>query len=233
MRILFVRHGEPDYARDCLTDEGLRQAEAAAERLAGEGISRVYASPMGRASQTAACTAKRLGLAVEVLDFMHEITWGGPGLPMAGHPWTLSDWMIDREDFDFHAADWRAHPYFRDNAALRDYDRVTAAFDGLLAEWGWQRAGTRYRCVGGGEETVAVFSHGGSGGCVLAHLLSLPLPWVLSVMPFDFTSVIALDFPARQGECVHPRLELFNDCRHIRVAPSHPALQQRPDGEDG
>ena len=28
MRIVFVRHGEPDYARDCLTEEGARQAAA-------------------------------------------------------------------------------------------------------------------------------------------------------------------------------------------------------------
>ena len=35
MRILFIRHGEPDYARDCLTDEGRRQAEAAVRRIVG------------------------------------------------------------------------------------------------------------------------------------------------------------------------------------------------------
>ena len=39
MRFIFVRHGEPDYAHDCLTDTGRVQAAAAAERLAGEGIS--------------------------------------------------------------------------------------------------------------------------------------------------------------------------------------------------
>ena len=33
MRIVFVRHGEPDYARDCLTETGREQAAAAAERL--------------------------------------------------------------------------------------------------------------------------------------------------------------------------------------------------------
>ena len=74
MRILFVRHGEPDYARDCLTEEGARQAAAAAERLAGEGIRRIYASPCGRARETAAYTARRLGLPVEVLPFMRMPT---------------------------------------------------------------------------------------------------------------------------------------------------------------
>ena len=31
MRIIFVRHGEPDYENDCLTETGRRQAAAAAE----------------------------------------------------------------------------------------------------------------------------------------------------------------------------------------------------------
>ena len=33
MRIIFVRHGEPDYKNDCLTAEGHIQAEAVAKRL--------------------------------------------------------------------------------------------------------------------------------------------------------------------------------------------------------
>ena len=64
MRIIFVRHGEPDYARDCLTPTGKRQAAAAARRLEREGIQEIYASPMGRARETAQFTADLLG------DFM-------------------------------------------------------------------------------------------------------------------------------------------------------------------
>jgi len=33
MRIIFVRHGHPNYEKDCLTELGHRQAEAAAQRL--------------------------------------------------------------------------------------------------------------------------------------------------------------------------------------------------------
>ena len=36
MRIVFVRHGEPDYEHDCLTPLGRLQARAAAERLREE-----------------------------------------------------------------------------------------------------------------------------------------------------------------------------------------------------
>ena len=86
MRIIFIRHGEPNYEKDCLTETGKKQAAACAERLEREGIAEIYASPMGRAAETASFTAKRLGLPVHTLDFMHEISWGGPGIPQEGHP---------------------------------------------------------------------------------------------------------------------------------------------------
>jgi len=225
MRIVFVRHGEPDYARDCLTEAGRAQAAAAAERLAGEGIREIFSSPCGRARETAAFTAARLGLPVAILDYMREITWGGPGIPCDGHPWTLGDRML-AEGFDFDALDWREHPYFRGNAATACYGAIAGRFDGFLAERGYLHEGRRFLCRGGGDETIALFSHGGSGACALAHALALPFPYVASVLPYDFTSVIILDFPANEGAHVFPRVELFNDCAHIRRGPGAPRLQR-------
>ena len=236
MRIIFVRHGEPDYAHDCLTETGRRQAAAVAERLAVEGIDGIWTSPMGRAAETAEFTARRLGLPVRTLDFMHEVSWGGvqaEDVPEEGHPWTLADRMIAREDFDFYASDWRKHPYFAENAITRDYGRVAAAFDGFLRERGYAHEGTRFLCGAEKQETVAVFSHGGSGACVLAHLLALPLPYVCTVMPYDYTSVIILNFPVRPGEYVHPRIELFNDTAHIRGSAEGPKFQAKPDEAPG
>ena len=225
MRIIFVRHGEPDYARDCLTDAGRRQAAAAAERLAAEGISEIYASPCGRAAETASYTAARLGLPVTTLDFMREITWGGAGIPHEGHPWTLGDMML-AEGFDFRAGDWRAHPFFDGNAATAHCETIAARFDAFLEGHGYRREGLRYLCRGGTDETIALFSHGGSGACALAHVLNLPFPYVASVLPYDFTSIIILDFPVNEGAYIFPRVELFNDCAHIRRGPGRPALQQ-------
>ena len=229
MRIIFVRHGEPDYEHDCLTQTGRLQAAAAAERLQNEGISSIYASPMGRASETAGFTSRLLGLPVTTLPYMHEISWGGPGIPEEGHPWTLADWMISREDYDFHSQDWRSHPYFRENRALDYYDSITAQFDELLLRHGYRHEGSRFLCECEAPETFAVFSHGGSGACVLSHLLSLPFPYVCTVLPYEFTSIIILEFPVSKGEYVHPRIELFNDAAHIRGISSGLVIQQTVD----
>ena len=76
MRIVFVRHGEPNYELDCLTPLGRKQAKAAAERLREEGIEEIYSSPFGRAKETAQAASDALGIRpIRVLDFMHELYW--------------------------------------------------------------------------------------------------------------------------------------------------------------
>ena len=49
MRILLVRHAEPDYARDSLTPKGRREAELLSQRLCRLNVKAFYVSPLGRA----------------------------------------------------------------------------------------------------------------------------------------------------------------------------------------
>ncbi len=215
-RLIFVRHGEPDYVGDRLTKTGHAQAEACAERLKDEGIEEIYASPMGRAQETASHTAEKLGLPIKTLDYMHEVDWGGEGVPDGGHPWTISEKMVNDEDFDFYGEDWKKHPGFEKNKVTELYDVISAGIDGFLETQGFKHEGSRFLCERDEAKTVALFSHGGSGACALAHILSLPYPYVCTFFPYAFTSVIILEFPAQKGKFVHPRVELFNDVSHMK-----------------
>ena len=53
MRILFIRHGDPDYINDTLTKKGHREAKLLAERAADLNLGSCYVSPLGRAKDTA------------------------------------------------------------------------------------------------------------------------------------------------------------------------------------
>ena len=78
MRLILIRHGRPDEDDPeapndpPLNADGLRQARAAAELLASEGVTRVVASPMRRARQTAAPLAERLGFAIDTIEGWSE-----------------------------------------------------------------------------------------------------------------------------------------------------------------
>ena len=72
MLFLYVRHGDPIYSPDSLTELGHKQAEALTLRLKDAGIKEIYSSTSTRAVMTATPTAEMLGLPIKQLDWCHE-----------------------------------------------------------------------------------------------------------------------------------------------------------------
>lgn len=62
MRILIIRHGDPDYEKDSLTQKGWHEAELLADKMEKTDVTAFYVSPLGRAQDTASVTLKRLGM---------------------------------------------------------------------------------------------------------------------------------------------------------------------------
>lgn len=220
MRIIFVRHGEPDYAHDCLTEEGRRQATAAAERLREENVETIYASPLGRAAETAAELSSILQLPVTTLDFMRELHWGsvdGSPLFADGHPWEIADEMA-RQGWDLTDSGWRNHAFFSNNIVTGEADHVAVKTDEWLRRLGYERNGAYYRCIrpDNRQITVALFSHGGSSAAAMGHILNLPFPYACALFHLEFTGITVIRLDRTPGSQTLPCLELANDGRHIR-----------------
>ena len=218
MRIIFVRHGHPDYAHDCLTELGKKHAAAAALRLQDEGIEVIYSSTHGRAMETASHLAEALHLPVTGCDFMREINWGsvdGEPLFAEGHPWDTVDRMVAQGE-SLVDPDWQNSETFRRNRVVQCVEKVAAGTDAWLATLGYTREGLYYRAGKDTKRTIAAFGHGGASTAILAHLFNLPFPFVTSTMGPDYTGITIVELPDEEGALVKPRLEMLNDARHIR-----------------
>ena len=218
MRIIFVRHGHPDYAHDCLTELGRQHAAAAALRLQDEGIEAIYSSTHGRAMETASHLADALHLPVTGCDFMREINWGsvdGEPLFADGHPWDTVDRMVAQGE-SLVDPDWQNSETFRRNRVVQCVEKVAAGTDAWLATLGYTREGLYYRAGKDTKRTIAAFGHGGASTAILAHLFNLPFPFVTSTMGPDYTGITIVELPDEEGALVKPRLEMLNDARHIR-----------------
>lgn len=84
-RLFVARHGQTQWNADqkiCgrtdlpLTEEGLRQAQALAQRVEGLDIDLIIASPMLRARQTAAAVAEKYGLDIMIDERLIEQDYG-------------------------------------------------------------------------------------------------------------------------------------------------------------
>ena len=60
MRLLIIRHGDPDYVKDSLTEKGWKEAALLAERIAKLPVKEFYVSPLGRAKDTASLTLQKM-----------------------------------------------------------------------------------------------------------------------------------------------------------------------------
>ncbi|MCR5059993.1 MAG: histidine phosphatase family protein [Saccharofermentans sp.] len=219
MRIVFIRHGEPDYEKDCLTEKGLEQATKAAVRLQKENIDVVYFSTLGRAVETAQAFCKLTGKTSRELDFMREIRYGREGaLYESGHPWNSADQMIE-QGMDLRDPSWREHPFFVDNTATVDSEKIAENADIWLKTLGYEREGLYYRCKREDDSqfTVAVFCHGGSTTSFLSRVLNQQFPYLCSTLHFDFTGITVLRFNRKPGSLSMPVLELVNDSRHLNT----------------
>ena len=72
MRLIFIRHAEPDYSIDSLTEKGWREAKLLAERTKRWKVDEFYCSPLGRAKDTASFTLKECGREAVTCDWMRE-----------------------------------------------------------------------------------------------------------------------------------------------------------------
>lgn len=217
MRIIFVRHGHPNYDLDCLTPLGHKHGDAVAERLKGEPIEKIFSSTCGRALETAEHIDTNFGLGVEGLEFMREIKWGSAdGSPVYedGHPWMNSDYLVEQGK-DLLDKDWRALEQYRNNKAVVSGDTLGGKLDEWLATLGYTREGDYYRVGKVRYGTIVLVSHGGASSAALARLFNLPFPFVCSAICPDYTAVTVVTLSEQEGALIAPKFEIMNDARHI------------------
>ena len=212
MKLILIRHGEPDYAADGLTPAGHVQARRLAEALADVHIDGIYVSPMGRAQATARYTCEVKGMDAVTLAWLHELdgnyrdglwAWcvGGSRAFDTDVPVTLANWH-ERVEYGPHM-----------KAVTEPF---LASFDAFLADRGYVRRRQRYRVVDGAcDRVIAFFCHGGVTATLLSHLLNLSLPAAYCHFAVAPSSRTTLDFEAEDGYGVF-RLHCLNDMSHTR-----------------
>jgi probable phosphoglycerate mutase len=207
--ILLIRHGESEpyveghpfpladgHGDPALSPEGQVQAERLAKRVTVAGVDAIYVSTLRRTAQTAAPLAERLGLTPQVEPDLREVClgeWEG-GIyrqrVAEGDPLVLKAWTEER---------WDVIPGAE--AAEAFAARVRGAVERLARAHPDQR--------------VAVFTHGGVIGQVLATATrSRPFAFIAA----DNASISRLAVIGEQWI-----VRTFNDISHLEphLAPAH------------
>lgn len=229
MKILIIRHGDPDYSIDSLTPTGWKEAELLAERISGIDIKAFYVSPLGRARDTASLTLKKMGRTAETLPWLREFA-PAPVRPNIEEQSVCWDWLPQdwtAEPLFYDEQHWFDVPTFMDAGVKEAAAWVAEGLDTLLASHGYVRDGRLYRAESPNEDTIALFCHFGLECVLLGHLLGIS-PMVLwhgtCAAP---TSVTTLNTEERREGIAYFRMSAFGDISHLYAAGQQPAFAAR------
>ena len=228
MKLLLIRHGDPDYTIDSLTEKGHIEARLLAGRIAPMDIKEYYMSPLGRAQKTAEYTLEKAGRTAEVLDWAREFNTliddgkGGKRIPwdMLPENWTAVPEYYDKEK-------WTEVQIMKNAGLSSGIAKVHNGLDKLLERHGYKRDGSIYRPLRPNEDTIALFCHFGVTCVMLSHLLGVS-PMVLwhgtMAAPTSVTTLITEE--RREGIAVF-RMTAFGDVSHLYKNNEQPAFAGR------
>ncbi len=220
MDIVFIRHGQPQWAVDgisqtnpYLTELGHEQAELAAARIANDRkpATELIVSPALRSQQTAEPIAQKTGLTIATIDDLVEVkmpNWEG----------VTEKAVIEIFKTSRHRSPEEWWEGLAGGESFRDFhDRVTLALDGLLAERGMVRDANDPSLwhVERDPGRLVIVAHGGTNSVCLTHLLGIPpAPWEWEKFVLFHASFSRVKMIPLAGAHV-PSLRTFNDQDHI------------------
>ncbi len=175
MKILIVRHGEPDYEIDGLTEKGAREAELLSDRLARENISAVYCSTLGRARLTAEPTLKRLGMTAEYCSWLREFDYNKITVPYRDKPkcaWDILPEYMNTLDCAYNSSSWYEEDFIRNSTVKESYDDVCREFDKVLEAHGYKREKYNYKAIKPNHDTIVFVCHFGLMSVLLSHVMN-------------------------------------------------------------
>ena len=230
MKLLFIRHGDPDYTIDSLTEKGWREAECLAEMLSQKNIDYFYMSPYGRARDTASLTLKKMGRTAEVLPWLREfdICIRRPDHPSGMRipwDWLPQDWTQDPLLFD--RDHWHENQYMAPYPVGEEYQAVTEAFDRLIARHGYVHEGGYYRAERPNHDTIAFFCHFGLSSVLLSHIwrVSPMIVWhYFCAAPSSVTTLVTEE--RRKGIATF-RMLAYGETSHLYIKDEPPAFAAR------
>ena len=230
MKLLIIRHGDPDYTIDSLTPQGHLEAAALAEYMKDLDVKAFYVSPLGRAQHTADYTLKKMGRTAQTMDWLQEFPPKivKPHKPEGGSvcwDWRPKDWA-EQDDF-YSAHRWSDHPYMVGSNVRETYDHVCRELDKLLAKHGYERNGRIYKATAPNEDTIVFFCHFGLESVLLSHLLNVSPMVIWHGFCAAPTSVTTIYTEEREKGTASFRISRFGDVSHLYAAGLEPSFSAR------
>ena len=220
MNLVFIRHGDPDYSIDSLTEKGWREAELLSSRTTKWDVKEFYCSPLGRARDTASLTLKKLGREAIIYDWLKEFYFPvtDPTTGVKKVCWDFMPRYFTNEPMLYDKDHWFHAPVMQEAAIEAEFENVKSGIDFVLSKHGYVRTGNYYTVKQGNTDTLVFFCHLGVQFAILSHLLGIAAPLLWQGLFVAPTSATILTSEERIKGEAYFRCKTIGDTSHLYVA---------------
>jgi len=226
MKLLIIRHADPYYPTDSLTEKGEREAEFLSKKLVNENITQIFVSPHGRAQLTAKPTAEKLGIKPVVLDWLKEFPYqlnfeyNTDYFKNMKSAWNMPPEIWTKNEELYNINDWKKSDILKDTKIVSEYKKVCENFDNLLSELGYKKDGNQFivtKNPDNCENTIALFCHFGIGTLLISHILNMPLIpiWNSIYLPPSSVTTVYFEQHLKSRDITHPIFAGIGDTSHL------------------
>ena len=230
MRILIIRHGDPDYSIDGLTEKGKVEVQLLAKKMAKDNIDAIYCSPLGRARLTAQPTADAKNMEVKVLDWLREFDYAVVKVPYLDSPkcpWDLLPEFVASQKTIYSPTEWTECEFIKESVVPVAYSDVVKKLDSLLSEHGYERDGYNYKAIKPNHDTIVLVCHFGLTAVLLSHLLNCSPYTIWQHVVCAPTSVTTIYTEERRDGIASFRAPSIGDISHLYAENEPPAFAAR------
>lgn len=222
MIFYYLRHGDPIYNPDSLTELGKNQAIALSKRLSVYGVDKIYASTSNRAIMTAQPTCDLIKKDMELVDFANEgHAWQEFALTRDGQKrWIFQDkFCMDLFTTDKtirYNENWYEHPEIKQYNFGKGVERMYNDTDKFFLSLGYEhiRGTGRYKVIEPNNQRVALFAHQGFGMAFLSTVLDIPYPLMATHFDLCHSSMTVINFEEFDG-FTRPQVLMLSNDSHI------------------
>lgn len=210
MILYIIRHADPDYANNTITEFGWEEAHALADWLKDIHIDKIYTSPLGRAIDTAKPTLEIKGMTSEILPWTEESMDYMESHRLKPDSDCSYSFSVQKGVYDFKD--------FMPTERMKTVENMQKCSDEFLASLGYERDGAFYKITRNNDESIAVFCHGGFGVAWIAHLLNTAPGVLYPNISLNTSSVTTFEFRNANEGFVRPVLRRLGEINHIYKA---------------
>ncbi|MDY2727608.1 MAG: histidine phosphatase family protein [Candidatus Onthovivens sp.] len=233
MKIIFIRHCDPDYEKDSLTDRGFIEAEALGEYYKDLNIKDIYCSPFGRAIETAKYLLKYNKKTsfddVEIIKDFREFNYRIK-LPYKenANAWDLLPTFLGENKDLYDLDNWMNNKYYQSGNIKEHYEDVCKALETILNKHGYYKNKDRYFDVKeNNKDTIVIVAHLGLIAACLSYLLNTPFVTFSQNSCLVPSSVVKVVTEERRKGIAQFRMLQFGNIEHLTTKNIEPSFAAR------